>query len=55
MDSMFEMNILYNLSIKMKSPIKDFDVNGIWLLYKYESVSGSKRITVSEHPLKGFV
>ena len=22
----------------MKSPIKDFDVNGLWLLYKYESV-----------------
>ena len=33
----------------MKSPIKDLDVNGIWLLYKYESVSGAKRITALQY------
>ena len=40
---------LYSLSLKMKSPVKDLDVNGIWFLYKYESVSGAKRITALQH------
>ena len=33
----------------MKSPIKDLDVNGIWLLYKYESVSAAKRIIALQY------
>ena len=33
----------------MKSPVKDLDVNGLWFLYKYESVSGAKRITALQY------
>ena len=46
---------LNSLSLKMKSPVKDLDVKGIWLLYRYENITSSKSITLCLHPLLGMV